>query len=150
MKTYVIIVSKNYPKKHKKAGDETNFVNKIFDGSKIHTIRSNYELWKKRDNEVKQGKAIISLRFWIGKPYKSKQVEFCKLSNYNSIEVQKIFNAVYTQFNTPDLWLIDDKPYKSKEICHNDGLDEDDFVSWFRTYDLSKPMAVIHFTDFRY
>ena len=47
MKTYVLTLSQNFPKTHKRAGEETNFVNKIFDGSKIHTIRSNYELWEK-------------------------------------------------------------------------------------------------------
>ena len=150
MKTYVLTLSQKFPKTHKKAGEETNFVNKIFDGSKIHTIRSNYELWEKRINEVKEGKAILSLRFWSGKPYNSKQVEFSKLSNDNNIDIQKIENAVYSQNNTPESWKIGDNYFNNSEICENDGLSENDFIEWFRKYDLSKPMAIIHFTSKRY
>ena len=36
------------------------------------------------------------------------------------------------------------------KLANNDGLDFDDFVDWFKQYDLTKPMAVIHFTNFRY
>jgi hypothetical protein len=36
------------------------------------------------------------------------------------------------------------------ELAKNDGLSENDFCEWFRKYDLSKPMAIIHFTNFRY
>ena len=32
----------------------------------------------------------------------------------------------------------------------NDGLSLDDWFSWFNDYNLSKPMAIIHFTNFRY
>jgi hypothetical protein len=61
MKTYVITVSRTFPKTHERAGQETYFVNKIFDGSKIHTIRANYELWEKRINEVKEGSLVCQL-----------------------------------------------------------------------------------------
>ncbi len=32
-------------------GEPTNFVKQINDGIKLHTVRSNYELWKKRRYE---------------------------------------------------------------------------------------------------
>jgi len=35
-------------------------------------------------------------------------------------------------------------------IARNDGLSFDDFEEWFKDYDLSKPMAIIHYSDFRY
>jgi hypothetical protein len=37
-----------------------------------------------------------------------------------------------------------------KELAKNDGLSLDDFKAWFKGYDLSKPMSIIHFTTFRY
>ena len=76
MKTHVLIVSRTFPKKHPKAGQPTYFDSKILltidptihavvelDGEvttekKLTTIRSNYELWKKRIDEVNQGIAI--------------------------------------------------------------------------------------------
>lgn len=35
-------------------------------------------------------------------------------------------------------------------IFENDGLSLADWCDWFRHYDLSKPMAIINFTKFRY
>jgi hypothetical protein len=35
-------------------------------------------------------------------------------------------------------------------LARNDGLSLPDFKAWFKGYDLSKPMAIIHFTQFRY
>lgn len=41
--------------------------------------------------------------------------------------------------------------YIDREIlANNDGLSKEDWQEWFRGYDLSKPMAIIHFTKFRY
>lgn len=145
MKTYVLTLSQKFPKTHKRAGEVTYFVNKIFDGSKIHTIRSNYELWEKRINEVKEGKAILSLRFWSGKPYNSKQVEFSKITSENNIDVQKI------QFDGVWQYKINDglTRFGIEEIANNDGLSVKDFKEWFKKYDF-EPMAIIHFTSKRY
>ena len=35
-------------------------------------------------------------------------------------------------------------------ISYNDGLTRWDWCDWFKNYDLSKPMAIIQFTKFRY
>lgn len=68
MKTYVLILSEYFPKDHPKAGEPTGFVGDLmFTGKKIHTIRSNYELWAKRIDEVRAGKARLSIRIWTGK-----------------------------------------------------------------------------------
>lgn len=47
---------------------------------------------------------------------------------------------------------INDKKFSvSREmIAENDGLTPSDFKNWFKGYKFTKPMAIIHFTDFRY
>ncbi len=145
MKTYVLTLSQNFPKTHKRAGEETQFVSKIFNGKKIHTIRANYELWEKRINEVKEGKALISLRFWSGKPYNSKQVEFSKITSENNIDVQKIQIDGVWQYKINDGL----NRFGIEEIANNDGLSVEDFKEWFKKYDF-EPMAIIHFTSKRY
>jgi hypothetical protein len=40
--------------------------------------------------------------------------------------------------------------FKLDYLAKNDGLSLDDFKEWFKGYDLSKPLALIHFTKFRY
>ena len=35
-------------------------------------------------------------------------------------------------------------------LAKNDGLSFNDWFYWFEKYDLSKPLAIIHFTKFRY
>lgn len=147
IKTYVLTVSKTFPKTHIKSGESTGFVNKISnlftpEGTKIHTIRANYELWEKRAKEINEGNAVLSIRCWWDKPYKSRQFEICRLER---IGVQKLTFQNMIFFNK-----IDGKENLISEISKNDGLDVPDFIEWFKNYDLSKPMAIIHFTDFRY
>ena len=166
MKTYVLTVSRYFPKTHKRAGELTHFVEKIldeddnkFEHPKIHTIRSNYSLWSKRVYEIQAGKAILSIRYWSGKPYNSKQIEICRLDKDSGIVVQVL--GFY--WGGKDIVSVIEKPFIIPNdatgippiipldiLAKNDGLSIEDFKEWFRKYDLSKPMAIIHFTSFRY
>lgn len=148
MKTYVITVSKFFPGFHPRKGQETGFVEKILSGEKIHTIRGNLELWQKRITEVQAGKALLSLRYWSGKPYRSPQVEFKQLTSEDGVGVQEIefYRGICT--NT---W-VDYFSESYLKIAQNDGLSTGDYIEWFTggKYDLSKPMAIIQFSKFRY
>lgn len=142
-KIYVLTVSNYFPSYHVKAGQPTGFVDAIYFGNKIHTIRANYELWRKRAEQINSGKAILSLRYWSGKPYRSRQVEFMRL--------EKIGLEMLT---TVDRFLnINCRPIEKQtiiQLADNDGLSTSDFYIWFSKYDLTTPLAIIHFTDFRY
>lgn len=148
MKTYVITLSKNFMKGHPKAGQPTNFKEKFLNGEKIHTIRGNYTLWKKRIKEVQEGKATLSIREWSGKPYNSKQEVIKNLTVADGVGVQMLtfengkFEAQFIDGNY--CYAILDTPAKY------DGLSFDDFRDWFKKYDLSEQMVIIHFTPFRY
>ena len=155
-KTYVLTVSRQFIKSHPKAGQETVFVDKILSGKKIHTIRANYDFWKKRIDEVTAGSATLSVRYWSGKPYNSKQIIVVDLTKINGIGVQKLtFAPVYgiqaKIFTTGERKLIGYKPcFEIDELSKNDGLSVNDFKDWFKDYDLNQSMAIIHFTKFRY
>lgn len=142
-KTYVLIVSIKFPSSHKRAGEPTNFDSNILDGVKIHTIRENVELWKKRIEEINQGKAILSIRYWSGAPFRSKQVELKQLSSVGFQELQNMrMNKDISNVNNTTLVRLE-------QLANNDGLSLRDFKEWFRNYDL-KPKIIIHFTEFRY
>lgn len=154
MKTYVLIVSERFPKTHKRAGEQTNFTGKIYSTNcklpfppyspKIHTIRGNYDLWRKRFDQIEAGKAILSVRVWSGLPYKSKQQEIFKFDATRKIGIQKLedpSNFVFAPING--------KAINWETIAKNDGLSFDDFCDWFKVRN-NKPMAIIHFTEFRY
>lgn len=143
MKTYVLILSKTFPKYHPRAGQATNYYKKALDQKKLHTIRGNYPLWKKRIEKVNAGEACISVREWTGKPYNSKQKELFELQK-NEVGIQKIEDSGFS-------YLIDDKltEITEKHLSKNDGLRLVDFLCWFPE-PFSKPMAIIHFTGFRY
>jgi hypothetical protein len=146
MKTFVLTVSKQFPKTHIKAGEDTGFVQNIsklfsFENTKIHTIRANYELWNKRAKEINEGKAILSIRYWSGKPYNSKQVEICQLCGIGIEKLEDPTNFVFAP--------IDGKMVNWQDIAKNDGLSFEDFCEWFKVRQ-PNPMAVIHFTNFRY
>ena len=144
MKTYVLMVSQQFPKTHKKAGAYTHFPSLIKAFTKKHTLRNNYELWEKRILEVKAGWAVLSLRVWEGMPYNSKQREIQQFDSKSDIGIQKLSN--------PDkfVWAsVGDAKIDWDVIAENDGLDFEDFCDWFKSPG-SDPMAIIHFTNFRY
>ena len=142
-KCYVLIISRFFPKKHPKAGEHTHFLESIEIGLKIHTIRGNYALWKKRIDEVNAGNAYISRRYWSGEPYNSKQVEYDKLYK---VEIQKAeFDGLNSVKIDDEFWFNN----STEVIAANDGLTYNDFKEWFR-YHKKEPMAIIQFTDFKY
>lgn len=165
MKTHVLTVSRVFPSTHKRKGEQTFFVDKILEAQKgnamlairtelgllkIHTIRSNYPLWEKRIKEVQDGKAVLSLRYWSGRPYSSKQVEFAVLDKDSGVGIQDL---IFLNRNILDPIIAinsDCLELDINDLYENDGLSFNDFKEWFKKYDLSKPMAIIHFTNFRY
>lgn len=156
MKTYVITLSKTFPKTHKRAGEPTNFRTLFETGVKKHTIRANYPLWKKRMEEVQEGKACLSIRQWSGKPYASKQEEICRLTADNGVGIQKVF--INPNMFNPELLVVAldregngfNTALSSGFLAEYDGLPFLDWHDWFKNYDHSQPFAIIHFTKFRY
>ncbi|AWL07957.1 hypothetical protein HME7025_00072 [Aquirufa nivalisilvae] len=181
LKTYILTVSRYYPSTHPRKGQETHFVGKIgkvllgyleekygrhaiggiidlynFDGGwkldpKYHTMRANYGLWEKRIKEVQEGKAVLSLRYWEGRPYNSNQVEFAQLHKGSGVGVQKL-EFEDEEFENPVIIgpLHDFFLNNIELLANNDGLSLNDFKAWFKGYNISQPMAIIHFTPFRY
>ena len=144
MKTYVLTIAKTFPSYHKRKGQETNFIKKIALGEKLHTIRMNYELWEKRFIEIEKGEAILSVRIWSGKSYRSKQQEIFKYDKTHGIGLQKL-----EQPNNFVFAPIDGKKIDWVLVAKNDGLSFEDFCDWFKVR-IDKPMAIIHFTSLRY
>lgn len=158
-KVYVLIVSKQFPKTHPKAGHETGFINSIIENirgprfdRKIHTIRGNFKYWSKIADEVNSGRAVLSLRCWTGRPYNSKQHEFFELSKIGIQRVQILNTQHEMEIN------VEDKATPLvAEVAKNDGLSPEDFTNWFfpkmkisNYNDCVFDGAIIHFTDFRY
>ncbi len=142
MKCYVLMISEKFPAKHKRAGEPTNFPAKMDCMSKVHTIRGNYELWRKRFDKIDKWEAYLSVRSWSGKPYKSSQVELFRFDKSDNIGIEKL--RIYPT------WVEDNTYIEIGILSQNDGLSFEDFSDWFKGYDGSKEMAIIHFTGFRY
>ena len=172
IKIYRMSISRVFPATHPRKGQDTDFKEKILSGLdcpdcicelsktcenchragifKIHTIRANYDYWKKRIDEVNAGNAILVLYEWKGKPYsKDGTRELFRFDKDSGIDVQLLtFNPDGHQYLSSvgvGDWLV-----KKETLAINDGLSEQDFRDWFKGYDLSEPMAIIHFTKFRY
>lgn len=155
VKTYVLTVSRYFPTTHKRKGERTFFQERIHEalwpvteppilGKKIHTVRANYPLWEERIKNIQDGNAILSVRYWSGKPYNSKQIEFLQLDKDSGVGIQKLEDPTNFVFA-----LIDGKIINWDEIAKNDGLSFDDFCEWFKVRK-PNPMAIIHFTHYRY
>lgn len=140
----VITFSVTFPAYHPRKGEHTNFIMNVRKGyssrihdyqpdedAKHHTIR-NGNRWKKGD--------FCSLRYWIDKPYCSKQQQMfendVELIEVYKIKIGKDFETIslenntnfeiYTQFsfNRNVNELI-------KQLAKNDGLSVQDFKDWF-------------------
>jgi len=149
MQTHVLLLSKAFFKNHPKAGKPTDFKQKLSLNQKIHTVRLNYAYWVYKIKEVMAGRAILSIRQWSGNPYNSIQIELKQLTAADNIGIQPIF------INFNHEWPIrvnNRKLNKSERIylAANDGLSLLDFKNWFGCDDYQEPMALIHFTGFRY
>ena len=179
-KTYVLILSKSYPKTHSNRIYPTYFKERFLLGQgcpdcavpqdlsgenisncnscgracflvKFHTIRANYPLWEKRINEIQTGHAVLSIRQWTGKPYRSKQVEIARLAVDDGVGIQKLsFDKDKDGVPSLKYFNINGKYIDREILANNDGLSKEYWQEWFRHYDLSKPLAIIHFTKFRY
>lgn len=155
-KVYVLIVSRFYPGTHPLKGQPTNFPELIINEGKRHTVRANYKLWAGRAIEVQAGRAVISLRFWTGRPYNSNQQEFAELSHIHvqKVHIYHIRRSDYIDNMTagPRTYIFIDNSYKPLQhpfkFAANDGLTMPAFLGWFK-----KPVedaALIHFTNFKY
>lgn len=171
MKTFPLMISKQFLKSHPRAGEPTYFKEKILNGlgeqnkdsrgliylAKIHTLRENYDHWARIANEVNAGRGVLSLRQWTGSPYNfqrdgSKPKEFLQLPKMGVQAIRLMTGGVV--LNGKEIpW------YEFNEIYTNDGFSYfDDFFHWFcpplknpaigRVLD--KQACIIHFTDFRY
>ena len=134
----VIIVSRYFPTYHNRSGEETFFVEKIWESlgivpednpllcesdfdlineyePKHHTIRAGNR-WKVGDK--------ASLRVWSGKPRRSKQIIIAP-----DVEIKKIWSFVCTG----QYFYLNDKQIDvtSSDVPRNDGLSSDDFLGWF-------------------
>lgn len=159
MKTYILMLSKRFPVNHPKAGEPTFFRDKLLASvfhnqehwQKLHTIRANYLLWEKRIKEVRDGKAILSLRQWADKPYRSKTQEIVRLTASDGVGIQILeFDKDRDGMVSWNFFDIDGKYPSLEDVAHNDGLSLEDWKAWFKDYNFSHPLAVIHFTPFRY
>lgn len=143
----VIIFSRVFPKHHPKSGKQTYFVEKIWESinydipgdlhsslvkesgnylfredilPKHHTIRAGKH-WKVGEK--------FSPRVWSGKPYMSKQIIIAP-----DIEIKKIWDiglrisGDFKEFYCNDCDLTGTSISK---IAENDGLELNDFLSWF-------------------
>jgi hypothetical protein len=154
MKTLVITLSKTFPKQHPKAGQPTGFADKI-QISKLHTCRQNVEYWSEKIDKLKADGGVLSIRQWSGTPRRSPQETIVDIPaeniGYSLIEWFLYYHPDYIR-----CWEMENgrkKSYKYinlEELASNDGLSVDDFKSWFKDYDLTKPLIMIHFTKFRY
>lgn len=157
IKRYRIAISRTFPVTHLRKGETTGFVDQLHysinfgeNAKKIHTIRKNYELWEKRMAEVQAGRAVIELFYWEEKPYRSTQVVFATLNKDSGCGIQELI-FLNNEFDRP---CIFGKGYAARSrvegLAEHDGLSMEDFKEWFKGYDLKEPMAIIHFTKFRY
>lgn len=154
MKTYVLLMSAVFPAYHSKAGEPTEFEEKILSGDKPHTIRGNIEYWRGIIREVQSGRAILSIRTWSGKPYRSKQREIKQITKEDKPSIERVFMTYSPHLgyeasvNGAELFGA----IAREELAQKDGLNVWDFSEWFFKPGKVEEFSgvIIHFNDFKY
>jgi hypothetical protein len=171
MKTYPITLAKKFQRPHPQTGEPTNFKERILNGfnheykndrgliypAKIHTGRENYALWEHRCKEVNAGRAVLSLRQWSDKPYRSKQTSMgLELTQVTCQKLEVIIYYANLNHLGPTTLAhirIDDNLLNTIQMMsfiQSDGFDDAvDFMHWFGWKNWEG--ALIHFKpDFKY
>ena len=144
-KTKVILkIAKNFLAYHKRAGQATDFEAKIKAKEKLHTIRPNYEAWKKKIEKVKNGESELIVEQWSGLPYRSSPELLFKYDDKDDIDVSKL-----TYEEGKGLVVNDEVIVPTEILAKNDGLTLQEFEDWFKVFP-TEPMAILHFNSFRY
>jgi hypothetical protein len=108
---------------------------------KIHTIRQNYDFWKRFEGQD------AALFVWEGKPYQSKQRVFCVK---RIVSVEKAHKWGLRSFYLDDGGANSGLYLPNSILAKKDGFgDFAEFEDWFSAYPVGA-MAILHFTDFRY
>lgn len=154
MKKYKLSISKSFPKPHPRADESTNFKEMIESGKKIHTIRGNFELWKKRIDEVNAGNAVIIGYEWSGLPYRSKHNNLFILDKNSGIGIQQLTMHKATIDSICSQIDIRHPGISLAKIAEKDGLGYIDFCRWFfpniNKANVLFDGGIIHFTKYRY
>ena len=166
LKTYVITMMVKFPTQAPFLAQTTGFKKKILSGDKKHTIRHNYEFWKKRIDEINAGKAILSVRQWSGRPYNSEQKEI-KQFKQGEVGYQRVtitggaadvgiltscgasreeYKARNKACGNGGYLLLSD--YKIKKLAKNDGITLKQMQTFFKSGVLDG--IIIHFSKMRY
>jgi hypothetical protein len=128
---------------------QPRFEGKIIFGKKKHSMRINYEFWKKRIESIMAGEGYLSLRVWTGKPRRSKQREFLQLEKAGIEKITLKHSETLDGHKTPPEFFIKEKLIDEDTLAENDGFeDSDELIEWF--WDYSGDMALIYFTNFKY
>ena len=148
IKTHILMLSKKFPNTEK----DTNFLMKIKKNQKIHTIRQNFEFWCKRIIQVQNFDAVLEIREWSGKPYRSKQNYLMSSTNLDDINYQKLKVIENKESPYGISFIVDNFIHVPiQELARNDGLTVDEFLQWFEPQkNIGKEYIIIHFTHFRY
>jgi hypothetical protein len=136
-KVYVLTVSDYLPANHPRRGESTGIEYKIKNGIKIHELRSDYFMWKKRIDEINAGLAILSIRRWSGKPYQNRQIEIMQLGKAG---IQMLTNSKNRDGYTSH-WrvTVDNNQFVDFiTLSENEGKPADEWRSWFGCDDFRK------------
>jgi hypothetical protein len=167
----VVLLSKTFFPQHPKAGMKTYFEQKmlagqigsagitiiengqekVIEGQKLHTCRSNFEYWKTKIERLKTVGGVLSVRQWSDKPYRSEQEVITDIPA-EIVGIQKLTIKYGEHKFIP---LVEGKIIFLPELAANDGMDTYNFINWFKpVFEKEKTdnldFAIIHFTKFRY
>lgn len=125
-------------KGHPRAGEPTNFAEKILNGEKVHTIRCPKNI-AQLENTLQKCEVKLISGSWRKPGEVIKQ-----LKGVSTQRVIKDGGLIYVR----DMYT--ENIYTYDRLAINDGLTDADFIAWFENVPDGKEMLLIHFGDNQY
>ena len=152
----IITISKTFFPGHPRAGEATEFREKVLSGTKIHTCRQNYPYWWRQIERIQATDGILCVKQWIDRPYHQPGQEPIVNIPADVVGVQRL-QLWRTKTSTSYDWiaLVHGSPVFLEVLAANDGLTVEDFKAWFapafkKAHAEYLEFAIIHFTRLRY
>ena len=143
----MLVLSTVFGRGHKRVGQPTHFVESMQAGTKLHTIRANTELWRRRAAKIDAGEMELSIRVWSGRPYRSQQVEVARLTQLHVQSIEAVMGATDA---LPRVWIDGQEVADVEQVARNEGLELADWVGLFLKRTNHYEGVVLQFGSFRY
>ena len=147
MLTFKLPIAHTFPHRVHHLLPQTEFIQRIRAGSKLHEITPKFSLWQERLHKIDRGEARLVLFEWRGPDNHSQPRALMVLNHTDNIGIQPLS---FDDHHLSQPRLTNGNSIDLTVLAHNNGLTPSEFYRWYKYHRIEQEHAIVHFTPFRY